>query len=138
MLKSSLFTLLSTFYVLVSFAQCGKDYEHLCKEELVGDHFTPLTIKQIDNHEGDIEKIEYAYQFTKGKKYEFYFDGEMDSNQEITAALFNVHHDLVLSNKNNETHKITFDCKHSGIYYISFTFKEEDSYCGNVGIGYLD
>lgn len=134
MKKGLLITLFSTAFTIVCSAQCGKEYEHICKSELEDDHFTPLTIKTLDNHEGDIDHIEYAYQFTKGKTYEFYFDGEMEEEQEINANLYNTHHDLVL--KNDQTnHKIKFDCKKSGIYYIVFTFKDDEYYCGNVGLG---
>ena len=137
MTKSLVLLVLSTFVCFSSYAQCGKDYAHISNEALEGDHYTPLVTKKLDNHEGDVEDIQYAYQFTKGMSYEFYFDGEMESDNEVKVSLYDFNHDLVLASDKHEAHKITFECKHSGIYYISFHFDNHESYCGIVGLGYV-
>ncbi len=137
MIKSLVLLVLSTIFGVSSFAQCGKEYDYICNEELEGDHYTPLLTKKIDNHEGDDEKIEYAYQFTKGMSYEFYFDGEMDGDSPLEVSLYNFNHDLVLASNQHDAHKIIFKCTHSGIYYITFSFENHDSFCGTVGLGYV-
>ena len=137
MIKSLVLFVLSTIICVSSYAQCEEEYGHICKEKLKGDHYTPLLTKEVDNHEGDVDKLEYAYQFTKGVSYEFYYDGEMEIDHKLNVTLYNYNHDLVLANDKHEPHKVVYKCKHTGIYYLSFQFDDHESYCGTVGLGYV-
>ena len=73
----------------------------------------------------------------KGKRYEFYFDGNKEGQQEIIATLFDIKHKKVSTSAhhNEYEHKLEYNCEQTGVYYILFTFKDDEEFCGTATIG---
>ena len=122
-----------------SFSQnCENEYLDTCKRHLSEDHFTFLKSYSLSNLRGEHTKYEYSYMLLSGKKYEYYFEGYREGGQDIIATLYDPKHKAVATSRHHDMfeHRLVFDCRERGIYYIEFTFKDENVFCGTASLGF--
>jgi len=110
-----------------------------CKVHIAHDHFNFLKEYTIDNESGSKEKIEYSINLVQGFDYEYYFTGYKEGHQEVIATLFDKHRRELATNKHhkNYVHVIKHTTLKSGIYYITFTFKDDEAFCGAAVLGFV-
>ena len=120
-------------------AQCNyQAYLDSCKTHLTHDHFNYLKEYEIDNQHGAKRKVEYSIALVDGYDYEYYFTGFKEGHQEVIAKLYDSNRTELGTNKQhkNFVHVIKHGCQKTGIYYITFTFKDDEEYCGAAVLGF--
>lgn len=123
----------------LSFSQsCESEYLDSCKKHLSEDHFTFLKSFKLVNEHGEHHTFEYSYMLLEGKKYEYYFEGYKEGGQDVVATLYDPNHKAVATSKkkDNYEHKLVYECKKRGIYYIEFSFKDDNAFCGTASLGF--
>ncbi len=75
----------------------------------------------------------------KGFDYEYYFTGYKEGHQEVIATIYDSNRQKLGTNKHhkNFVHVIKHNCQKTGIYYITFTFKDDEEYCGAAVLGFV-
>ena len=128
------------FIPALVYAQCDFEaYLDSCKTHVTHDHFNYLKDYQIDNEHGAKQKVEYSIALVDGFDYEYYFTGYKEGHQEVIATLSDSNRKKLGTNKHhkNFVHVIHHSCRKTGIYYITFTFKDEEEYCGAAVLGFI-
>ena len=117
---------------------CDNQYIDSTKKHLTEDHFTFLKSFKLLNHHGEHQKFEYTYMLVSNKKYEFYFEGYKEGDQDVKATLYDPDHKIVATSVHNGEyeHRLVFECKKKGIYYVEFTFKDNNEFCGVASLGF--
>ncbi|BDC99626.1 hypothetical protein [Persicobacter psychrovividus] len=118
-------------------AQCSSDaYTETCLSNLK-DGFTFLKSFKVDGQGGAKQKVEYSYVFSKDTKYYINVAGEGGVDG-IVVTMYNSNRKLVATNYANGKFYpgITYPCNATGIYYITFTFKDSKNYCGGSVLGF--
>lgn len=140
----SIFVFLSLAFLInaavpYSFAQCdaGKFAEN-CIPKLE-DGFTFLKSFNVDGQAGAKDKVEYSYVFSKDTQY--FINICVPGNEPtdgIIATLFDSNRKMVATNFANGKFydKIKYPCSATGIYYITFTFKDSQASCGGSVLGF--
>jgi len=87
---------------------------------------------RIDGRGGNRRKVEYTCVFSKDTNYQIRITGKDGAAQGLIGTLYDSkRNELVSSFYNNKfLDGWTFKCRATGIYYLSFTFKNSKSYCG--------
>lgn len=122
------------------YAQCNyQAYLDSCRTHITHDHFNYLKEYEIDNDYGAKQKVEYSIALVEGFDYEYYFTGFKEGHQEVIATLYDSNRQKLTSNKHhkNFVHVIKHASRKTGIYYIAFTFKDEEEYCGAAVLGFV-
>ena len=120
-------------------AECNyAAYLDSCKTHINDDHFNFLKEYEIDNEYGAKQKVEYSIALIEGFDYEYYFTGFKEGHQEVVATLYDSKRKELGTNKHhkNFVHVIQHKCEKTGIYYITFTFEDEEEYCGAAVLGF--
>lgn len=120
-------------------AQCNyQSYMDSCRTHITHDNFNFLKEYEIDNKHGESQKIEYSIALVDGFEYEYYFTGLKEGHQEVTATLYDSNRQELGTNKHhkNFVHVIRHTSRKTGIYYITFTFKDDEAYCGAAVLGF--
>ena len=83
-------------------------------------------------------KVEYSYPFTKDTQYIVNISSADASNEGIIITLYDSNrHKLVSSDgKDRDLSSIIFNCKMTGIYYITYTFENTMKFCGESILGF--
>ena len=113
-------------------AQCNASaFSQECVTK-VQDGFTFLKSFIVDGQNGIKEKVEYSYVFSKDTKYYLNVCPGVDENDGIIVTLYDSNRRLASSNFSNGKiyPGLIFECKSTGIYYISYTFKDPKNSCG--------
>jgi len=87
---------------------------------------------RIDGRGGRRNKIEYTCVFSKDTNYEIKIQGKDGGAQGLIGTLYDSKRNRMVSNYYNNKFLAgwNFKCNATGIYYLSFTFKNSKSYCG--------
>ena len=87
--------------------------------------------------QGNRSTIEYSYVFTKGTQYMINLCSGGNSD-DIVVDLYDSQRNKVASSMVNgkTASAISFPCKATGIYYLSYTFKQSNTYCGGSSLGF--
>jgi hypothetical protein len=112
--------------------QCDpKLYTTKCVNE-VKEGFTFLKSFNVDGKNGTREKVEYSYVFSKDTQYYLNICDEGGMTDGIVVTIYDAKRRVASTNFANEKifPGIIFACKSTGIYYITFTFDNAESYCG--------
>ena len=138
-MKRIIVILLLVFFVIGSDAkaQCDTDnYANECIPQLT-DGFNFLKSYKIDGQDGSKQKVEYSYVFTKGTKYMLNICAE-GGNDGIVVELFDSRRKKVGSSvhKGENLSAFVYPCNTTGIYYISYTFDDSNSFCGGSALGF--
>ena len=141
MIKNYLFVLVLVFGTHAGYVfpqGCESEYVDSCKKHLKEDHFTFLKSFSLRNAHGEHQKFEYSFPLIKGKKYEYYFEGYREGDQDVIATLYNSKHKKIATSVHHKEleHKLVYACNEAGIYYIEFTFKDDQEYCGSASLGF--
>ncbi|GJM60318.1 MULTISPECIES: hypothetical protein [Persicobacter] len=140
-MKNLLFVFLFLAFGLVAVspaqAQCNSDgFTDTCLGSLK-DGFTFLKSFKIDGQGGAKQKVEYSYVFSKDTKYYINVCGQ-NGVDGIIVTMYDSNRKLVATNHANGKFYpgITYPCNATGIYYITFTFKDSENYCGGSVLGF--
>ncbi len=122
-------------------AQCNyQAYLDSCKTYITNDHFNYLKEYEIDNEFGAKQKVEYSIALVDGFDYQYYFNGfKQGHHQEIIATLYDSKRQKLTSNNHDKKfiQVIKHNCQKTGIYYITFTFMDDQEYCGAAVLGFV-
>lgn len=130
------FILLSVGILFMGFgranSQCNSaDYSQKCISK-VQDGFTFLKSFNIDSQNGNKQKVEYSYVFSKDTQYFLNVCADGNDNGGIILTIYDSNRKVASTNHINGKlfPAIIFDCKSTGIYYISYTFENSSESCG--------
>jgi hypothetical protein len=93
---------------------------------------------KVDNDNGHRDRVEYSYVMTKGTVYSINFCGDNPVDSEkVIIKIYDNYRNNVASNKSVAGNAaMIFQCNSSGIYYIEFSFREENSFCLTSILGF--
>lgn len=119
-------------------AQCNAElYNNKCLKALAPG-FTFVKSYRIDGRGGTRKKIEYTCVFSKDTNYMIQIAGKDGGAQGLIGTLYDSKRNKKASNYyNNKFYpNWTYKCRATGIYYLTFTFKDSKSYCGAAVLGF--
>ena len=92
---------------------------------------------RIDGNRGH-RKIEYTCVLAKHTKYQFRIKAKDGSTHGIIGTLYDSKRNRIVTNfyQNKFLPGWIFECKSTGIYYLNFTFKDSQSFCGAAVMGF--
>ncbi len=122
-------TLFSTWSVM---GQCNSELYVNKSMKSLESGFQYSKSYRIDGRGGNRRKVEYTCVFSKDTNYQIRITGKDGAAQGLIGTLYDSkRNELVSSFYNNKfLEGWTFKCRATGIYYLSFTFKNSKSYCG--------
>lgn len=87
---------------------------------------------RIDGKEGSRRKIEYTCVFSKGVTYQVLISSADGEASGIVGTLYNPERKKLASNYFEGKHyrMLQYNCNATGIYYLTFTFRDTPSFCG--------
>ncbi len=119
-------------------AQC--DAEALAKSCIpnMQKGFTFLKTFKVDGQNGAKNKVEYSYVFSKDTQYYLNICNAGGNSDGIIVTMYDSKRHVVSTNYNNGKFYpgVIYPCNATGIYYITFTFKDTKSYCGGSVLGF--
>ena len=132
-------TALIVFFASLGFAnaQCDADkYVNECIPKL-SDGFNYLKSYKIDGLKGDRDKVEYSYVFTKGTQYMISLCSGANAG-DVVVDLYDSQRNKVASSMvdGKLASLISFPCRATGIYYLSFRFNESSEFCAASALGF--
>lgn len=134
------FSLIMLFvcWALPSYAQCDAELFSSQALKSLQPGFTFVKSYKIDGKNGVRKTIEYTCVFSKDTNYMIRMQGKDGGSTGIIATLFDAQREeLATSYVNNKFFPgWTYKCKATGIYYLTFTFKESQSHCGAAVLGF--
>ncbi len=119
-------------------AQCDANgFTENCISKL-GDGFTFLKSFKIDGEGGSKGKVEYSYVFSKDTQYSINICATGESTDGIIVTMYDSNRKMVGTNFANGKFYPAFiyPCNATGIYYITFTFKDSKKHCGGSVLGF--
>jgi len=121
-----------------SFAQCNAElYVNRSMKELApGFQFSKSY--RIDGRKGTKKKVEYTCVFSKDTNYQINIVGKDGAAHGLIGTLYDSKRNKLVSSYYNSKFLPgwTFKCRATGIYYLTFTFKDSRSYCGAAVLGF--
>ena len=126
------------FGAIMAKAQCNADaLAQQCIPKMQ-EGFTFLKTFKIDGQGGAKTKVEYSYVFSKNTQYYLNICTGSDATDGIVVTMYDSKRQLVSTNYNNGKFYsgIIYPCNATGIYYITFTFKDSKSFCGGSVLGF--
>ncbi len=121
-----------------TFAQCDADeHAEACIPKLK-EGFNFVKSYSIDGEGGSKAKVEYSYVFAKGTQYFINICSGAENTDGIVVSLYDSSRKLVsTSDANGKLYSaVAYPCNATGIYYIQFTFKNSQNYCGGAVLGF--
>lgn len=93
---------------------------------------------RIDGRNGSRRKIEYTCVFAKDTSYQITITGQDGEADGLISTLYDAKRNKIISSYYNSKFldTWTYKCASTGIYYLSFTFKDSKSYCGAAVLGF--
>lgn len=93
---------------------------------------------RIDFRGGTRKKIEYTCVFSKDTNYQIHIVSKDGNAYGLIGTLYDSRRNrIVTSYYNNKfMSSWTYKCRSTGIYYLSFTYKDSKSYCGAAVLGF--
>lgn len=135
--------LLSLFSFIIciapeSFSQCEPEkYTAMCIPKLM-DGFNFVKSYTVNGDNGSKSKVEYSNVFAKGTQYYINLCNEEADLDGLIVNIFDSNRNQVASSFKNGSYYpgIIFPCSATGIYYITYTFNDSQSYCGGSVLGF--
>lgn len=122
----------------IALAQC--DAEALANSCIpnLQDGFTFLKTFKVDGQSGAKKKVEYSYVFSKDTQYYLNICSKSQDTDGIVVTMYDSKRHIVSTNFNNGKFYpgLIYPCNATGIYYITFTFKESKAHCGGSVLGF--
>jgi hypothetical protein len=119
-------------------AQCNAElYNNIALKQL-SPGYTFVKSYRIDGKAGQRKKIEYTCVFSKDTNYMIRMQGKDGGAQGLIATLYDSKRNRLAQSYVNDKFfpGWTYKCTATGIYYLSFTFKDSKSYCGAAVLGF--
>jgi hypothetical protein len=100
--------------------------------------FTFLKSYEVNEVKSSNGKVEYSLPFAKDTQYIVNICTEGASSEGIVITLYDFNrHELASSKIDGQyVSAIMFNCKSTGIYYISYTFEKTMKFCGGSILGF--
>jgi hypothetical protein len=126
------------FTNFVAVAQCDSEVYTAKALRTLGTGFTFVKSYRVDGKNGVRRQIEYTSVFSKDTNYMIRMNGKDGGVQGMIVTLYDSQrNELATSHVNNKFFPgWTYKCKATGIYYLSFSFKDSQSYCGGAVLGF--
>lgn len=120
------------------FAQCNIDALTERALRIIPKGFTFVRSYKVDGKSGIKKQIEYTCVLSKDTDYAIRMASRDGGTNGLRVTLFDAQrNELASSFVNNKLFPgWTFKCKSTGIYYLSFTFQDSQSYCGGAVMGF--
>lgn len=112
-------------------AQCGMEiFPQEAYQKL--ENYREIKGFRIDGKGGTRKVVEYTSVFSIKTFYRIVIAGKDGASQGTIVTIYNAKREKIASNYQNNTFNqaLDFQVEESGIYYITFTFKDSKSYCG--------
>jgi hypothetical protein len=119
-------------------AQCDSEIYTKRAFQTLSTGFTFVKSYKVDGKNGIRKQIEYTTVFSKDTNYMIRMAGKDGGVQGMIITLYDSQrNELATSHVNNKFFPgWTYKCKATGIYYLSFTFKDSQSWCGGAVLGF--
>jgi hypothetical protein len=126
------------FGVFETQAQCNAELYNNMALKMLQPGYTFVKNYRIDGKGGERKKIEYTCVFSKDTNYMIRVAGKDGGSKGIVATLFDSKRQQMatsyLSSRFYEGW--IYKCTSTGIYYITFSFQDSQSYCGAAVLGF--
>lgn len=135
----SLLIVFFMFFNFSAFSQCDTEVYTAQALKTLSSGFTFVKAYKIDGKEGTRKKIEYTCVMNKDNSYMMRVSSKDGgaSNGIIVTLHDAQRNELAVNQFNNKSFNgWTFKCPSSGVYYITFSFKDSQSYCGAAVLGF--
>lgn len=121
-----------------SFAQCDSDIYTSQALKTLGKGFTFVKAYKVDGKNGTRKQIEYTCVMNKDNSYMMRVASKDGAANGIIVTLYDSQrNELAINQVSNKSFGgWTFKCGATGVYYITFTFKDSPSYCGGAVLGF--
>jgi hypothetical protein len=119
-------------------AQCNSElYVNKSMKELAPG-FSFYKSYRIDGRNGTRRKVEYTCVFSKDSNYQLQITGKDGGAQGLIGTLYDSRRNKIVTSYYNNKFlpSWTYKCRATGIYYLTFTFKDSKSYCGAAVLGF--
>lgn len=119
-------------------AQCNPEmYAELCIPKLM-DGFNFVKSYKVNGEAGSKSKVEYSYVFAKGTQYYLNLCNEGANTDGMIVNIYDANRKPVASSFANGKYYpgIVYPCNATGIYYITYTFKDSENFCGGSVLGF--
>ncbi len=119
-------------------AQCNADLLSEKSMRSIAPGFLYEKTYRIDGRGGAKSKIEFTCILSKDTNYQFAMTSKDGGSENMIFNLLDAKKNPVATNYVNEKYfnSLTFRCKSTGLYYLSFTFEENSSYCGAAVVAF--
>ena len=135
--------LLNTMLVLLlssnnSLAQCSSEAQASACISQLQDGFTFLRSFKVDGKNGAKPRVEYSYVFSKDTQYYINICSDGPSTDGIIITMYDANRNMVTTNyKDGKFYPgLIYPCNASGIYYLTFTFRDSQNHCGGSVLGF--
>lgn len=130
--------LLTVVFVNQSSAQCNAELYINKSMKSLSPGFQFLKSYRIDGRGGTRKKIEYTCVLSKDTNYQINITGKDGGSNGLIATLYDAKRNRLISSYYNNKFLpgVVYKCRSTGIYYLSFTFKDSQSYCGAAVMGF--
>lgn len=121
-----------------SLAQCNTtDLSKNCIDT-IKEGFIFIKNFPVDGQEGQVKKLEYSYIFAKDTQYFLNLVSSEGSSDGIIISISDSRRREITSNYLNGKYfpAIVFDCKATGIYYLTYTFDGAGSNCASSALAF--
>jgi len=121
-----------------SSAQCSPDeYTNQCIPKM-GEGFNFLKAYRLDGKDGTVPEFQFSHLFTKGNQYMINLCAGGESTDGLVVTLYDSRKQQIATSyvDGKYIRGLIFPCKATGIYYINYTFKDSEDYCGGSVMGF--
>jgi len=132
-MKKLVFLLLTIAAVQTSGnAQCNADLYSEKSLKNISPGYMYEKSYRVDGRGGRRQKVEYSCILSKDINYSFTMNSKDGGSQGLIFSLFDARRNMVATNYINDKffEGIQYKCNSTGIYHLSFTFKDSRSFCG--------
>jgi hypothetical protein len=121
-----------------AFAQCDTEIYTERALRILPQGFTFVKSYRVDGKNGIKKQIEYTCVLSRDTNYAIRLSSKDGGVNGLKVTLYDSQrNELATSFANNKLFLgWTFKCKTTGIYYLSFTFQDSQSYCGGAVMGF--
>lgn len=121
-----------------SISQCDAErYTEMCIPKLM-DGFNFVKSYKVNGEAGNKGKIEYSYVFAKGTQYYINLCNDGTETDGMIVNIYDSNRKQVATSfaNGNFYPGIIYPCNATGIYYITYTFKDSQNHCGGSVLGF--
>lgn len=139
-MKHSIFLILFAclLFNFSSFAQCDDDIQTAKSVKELESGFIFMKSYRVNGKDGQRKQVEYTCVLNKDTNYMLRVVGKDGKSIGIIATLYDSQRNEVATNHLNN--KIfdgwTYKSGATGVYFLTFTFKDTQSYCGGASMGF--